>query len=154
MRDMRRAERAITDPAEIEAVVTEAQVCRLGLVDEGEPYIVPVCFGYRDGKVYVHSALEGRKLEVIRVSPRVCLEFEADCEPVPAKEACGWAMRYRSVIGWGMASLVEDRAVKAQALDVIMAHYGGPAVSRTSSALDRLAIIRIEIESWTGKRSG
>ena len=59
---MRRKDREITDRAEIEAILNEAMVCRIGLADDGEPYVVPVSFGYEDGSVYIHSAPEGKKI--------------------------------------------------------------------------------------------
>ena len=58
---MRRKDREITDRAEIEAILNEAMVCRIGLADGGEPYVVPLCFGYEDGSVYIHSAPEASK---------------------------------------------------------------------------------------------
>ena len=61
---MRRHEKAITDRAAIEAVIRRADVCRLGLSDAGHPYIVPVNFGYEDGVIFVHSAPEGRKIDI------------------------------------------------------------------------------------------
>ena len=63
---IRRKDKEITDSREIEAVIEKATVCRLGLVDRGEPYIVPVNFGYERNAIYFHSALEGRKVELIK----------------------------------------------------------------------------------------
>jgi nitroimidazol reductase NimA-like FMN-containing flavoprotein (pyridoxamine 5'-phosphate oxidase superfamily) len=53
---MRRAGKEITDRAGIDGILRDARVCRIGLPDEGRPYVVPVCFGYRDGALYFHSA--------------------------------------------------------------------------------------------------
>ena len=58
---MRRIDREITDFVEIESILNDASVCRIGLVDGSEPYIVPVCFGYSDGRIYIHSAIFGEK---------------------------------------------------------------------------------------------
>ena len=44
---MRRKDREITERAEIEAILREAQVCRIALADDDGPYIVPMSFGYR-----------------------------------------------------------------------------------------------------------
>jgi len=63
---MRRKEKEITDSAEIEQIIRKARVCRLGLVDDREPYVVPVCFGYEKNAFYFHCAPEGRKIELIK----------------------------------------------------------------------------------------
>jgi len=151
---MRRNDREITERAEIEAIIGRAQVCRLGLCAEGIPYIVPMCFGYREGHVYMHSAPEGRKLDMVARNDRVCVEFEADCELVPSDAPCRWSMRYRSVIGTGRARMVECLEEKQRAFDVIMSQYGGSGRGIGAEALARVAVIEVVVESLTGKASG
>ena len=60
---MRRSEREITDKAVIEEILSQASVCRLGFAFENIPYIVPVNYGYRENKIYIHSAPKGEKIE-------------------------------------------------------------------------------------------
>ena len=83
---MRRKDREITDRAEIEAILNEAMVCRIGLADGGEPYVVPLSFGYEDGSVYIHSAPEASKnlsgsLKTFR-SSRISSLMTFDTSPV------------------------------------------------------------------------
>ena len=75
---MRRKDKELTDSKEIEGIVKKATVCRLGLMDEDEAYIVPVNFGYEKNAIYFHSALKGRKIELIKKKEKVCFEIEAD----------------------------------------------------------------------------
>jgi len=63
---MRRREKQITDRSQIEAIIARSQVCRLALSDGGQPYIVPLCFGYRRSRLYFHSAAAGRKIDILR----------------------------------------------------------------------------------------
>jgi len=77
---MRRKDREITDNSEIEKIIGKAICCRIGLVDNDEPYIVPVCFGYERNTIYFHSALEGRKVELIKKNNKVCFEIDTDLE--------------------------------------------------------------------------
>ncbi len=84
-----------------------AEIMRLAFCDADEPYVVPVCFAYQDGVIFVHSAKEGRKLEIIRRSGKVC--FEVDTYKIVRKDVpCKWTIDYTSVIGLGDASLIED----------------------------------------------
>ncbi|MCK9590590.1 MAG: hypothetical protein M0Q91_01090 [Methanoregula sp.] len=49
---MRRTDREITDLNEIESILNNATVCRIGLANGSEPFIVLVCFGYLKGMIY------------------------------------------------------------------------------------------------------
>ena len=46
-------------------------VCRIGLADGSEPYIIPVCFGYLTGTIYLHSSLSGKKIAIIEKNPKM-----------------------------------------------------------------------------------
>ena len=152
--DMRKIDKEITDSELIEAVIQRCQVCRLGLSDDGTPYVVPVCFGYRDRTVFIHCATEGRKIDIIKRNNVVCVEFDIDYELVPGKQACGWSMKYRSVIAGGTASFIENPLEKQRAFDIIMAHYSADSFEYTDKKLALTAIITVTIEHMTGKQSG
>ena len=151
---MRRSDKEITDKSAIEAIIHKSLVCRLALSDGAKPYVVPLCFGYDDNCLYFHSAPEGRKIDMIRANSSVCFEFDANAEIVEGEEACYWGMRYQSVIGFGKAFLVEDIEEKRTALGIIMSHYSAPSLSFPEDVLRHIAVIRVEIESMTGKQSG
>lgn len=136
---------------EVEDVLRDAQVCRLGLAEANEPYVVPLVYGYEDGAVYFHSGLGGRKLDMIRRNNRVCLEFEADVELVPDEKACKWGVRYRSVIAFGHATIIDDPEEKVHGLSVMMRHYFGRSWDFPEQAVARTVVIRVDIESATLK---
>ena len=144
----------IKDRDEIEGIIRSAKVCRIGLVDDGEPYVVPVCFGYVDGVLYFHSATRGRKVEALRKNDAVCCEFDVDVEIVRNGDACNWSVRYRSAIGFGKAAIVEEPGEKRRALDVIVAHYGGKPQEYPEDTLQRTTVIKVQIDRMTGKTSG
>ncbi|MDP7078770.1 MAG: pyridoxamine 5'-phosphate oxidase family protein [Candidatus Undinarchaeales archaeon] len=150
---MRRADREVTDREEIDSILERATVCRLGMCADGKPYVVPLNFGHKDGRLYFHSATEGKKLDILRRNEKVCFEVDVDTEVIPAQSPCGWGMRYASVIGSGTASLVENLDEKRSALDIIMAHYDGQGADYPEPMLRKVTIIRVDIEHMTGKRS-
>ncbi len=150
---MRRKEKEITDKNEIESIIHKSQVCRLGFVDEGLPYIVPLCFGYRKNTLYFHSAKQGRKIEILRRNPQVCFEFDVDAHIHSGETACAWGMKYRSVIGFGRASFIDDPEEKRKALDIIMTQYADGTFEYSEKALGKALVIKVEIESMTGKKS-
>jgi nitroimidazol reductase NimA-like FMN-containing flavoprotein (pyridoxamine 5'-phosphate oxidase superfamily) len=143
-----------TDKNVIESIVRRATVCRIAMYDAGQPYIVPVSFGYRDGALYFHSSARGKKIDVLRKNNAVCVEFDVDHEVTKAEHPCQWGVRYRSVIGFGRAFFVEDEEEKAQALDAIVAHYGGEPQDYPPTTLEKTTVVRIEIQGATAKISG
>ena len=151
---MRRKDKAIDELAEIEQIVRRSLVCRLGLAEANRPYIVPLSFGFKDSTLYFHSAPEGKKIEILRKNSSVCFEFDLDHEVLVDEKACKWGMKYRSVIGFGKASFVEDLEDKRKGLDVIMEHYSGRSFQYPEPAVENTVVIKVEIESMTGKKAG
>ncbi len=151
---MRRSKQEITDTAEIESILDNALVIRLGLIDNGLPYIVPLCFGYKNNRLYFHSAHAGRKIAAIKENNSVCFEAEIGVEIVPADGACDWSVKYRSVIGFGKALPVDDPREKERALNAIMEHYSGKSDHDFPDVhVKAAAVYMIEIDFMTGKRS-
>ena len=105
---MRRKEKAVTDPAAIEAIIDDAQVCRLAMCDQTGPYVVPLCFGYRQGAFYFHSAVEGRKLDILDANPKACVELESEFSLKTGETPCKWGMGFHSVIAFGTVRRITD----------------------------------------------
>ena len=148
---MWRKDKEIRDIATIEDIIRKASVCRLGLCDNARPYVVPLCFGYKDKTLYFHCAREGKKLNILRKNNNICFE---DYELIKAKEACKCSIKYQSVIGFGKALLIEDVESKRNAFDIIMRNYSDGSFEYPVEAIKNTVIIRVEVESMTGKKSG
>ena len=78
------------DDTQIEDVLHEATVGRLGCHADGRTYVVPVTYAYDGIAIYAHSGA-GLKLRMMRKNPEVC--FEVDM----LENFANW----RSVIAWG-----------------------------------------------------
>ena len=150
---MRRKDREIAGLDRIEAVIRRATVCFLALCDGGQPYVVPLSFGHARGRLYFHSAAQGRKIDLIRRNPRVGFSLEAGHTVVEAENPCNWSLRYESVIGEGWAVMVDDPEEKRFALECILVHYGGTAQVIDDGRLAGTSVIRVDIAQMTGKRS-
>ena len=151
---MRRKEKEITDRATIESIILRSSVCRLALSEDSRPYIVPLCFGYKDNALYFHSARKGRKLDILKKNNKVCFEFDIDHEVVQAEDPCKWSMKYRSVIGYGKASLIDDPESKRSGLNSIVQHYAGSSLTYADAILKGTVLVKVEIESMRGRKSG
>jgi len=160
-RPMRRADKQLAERGRLEEILAQAPVCRLGLAEPGpqgaEPYVVPVFFAYRNGKIYVHSADEGRKIEALRRNPRVCVEVDEYRGVYPAEKPCGYSSLFRSVIGSGTAVFLEDPQAKREALDLLMEKYAGrrtgPGFEFSDATLQATAVLEIRLEQLSGKQS-
>ena len=75
-------------------------------------------------------------------------------EIVKAEDACHWSMKYRSVIGFGKAVFLEDLDEKRKVLNIIMSQYSDRSFQFNDAILKKMAVIKVEIESMTGKQSG
>ena len=151
---MRKVNQEIKDPDTIESILSGSTICRLAMVDRGEPYLLPFNYGYKDHSLYIHSAREGRKITILRHSPRVCFEIEDRVEIIEDEKACKWSTLYRSVIGYGEVSIVDDPAEKKTGLGVIMAQHGAPHLTEfTDKEVQNMVILKLKIFSVTGKQS-
>ena len=152
---MKRKEKEITDITQIEQIISKATVCRLAMSDNNKPYVVPISFGYENNTLYFHSAHEGKKIDILKKNSQVCFELDIYEEFVPGEIACKGTMKFKSVIGYGKASIINADQQKRQALDFIMKQYSDADEFQYSdkSVADCL-IIKVDIESMTGKVSG
>jgi len=93
--------------------------------------------------------------DIIKYNNKVCFEIDADNEIVKAEEQpCRWSAKYRSIIGFGTASIIEDAHEKSAALNIIIEHYGGNRYDFSEEELEKVCIIKIQIDSMTGKKAG
>ena len=155
MQGMTKRERQITDRARILEILDAAKVLHLGLAVDNEPYVVPMNYGYthENGKLvlYLHSALRGKKLDMIRANPKVFFELETDRMPFEGKVACQYGMAYSSVMGRGTARVVEDVEEKKRAMSVLMKTQTGKDFSFEDRLVSIVAVIRIDVSEYTAK---
>ncbi len=151
---MRRKDKEISDIAEIHDILKNAMVCRIAMIDDGCPYLVPMCFAYHDNAIYLHSALKGKKIEALTRNPEVCFEVDALFETIESEAPCDWSMRYQSIIGFGRAAFIKMPEEKRNALDIIFHRYADNHGTFSDDKVRATAIIRIDIQRMTGKASG
>jgi nitroimidazol reductase NimA-like FMN-containing flavoprotein (pyridoxamine 5'-phosphate oxidase superfamily) len=64
----------LTEDQAIE-LIRAGKIGRLGCVDEDGPYVVPINYLLEGGEIYSH-ALPGKKINAMRIDPRVCLQVD------------------------------------------------------------------------------
>jgi nitroimidazol reductase NimA-like FMN-containing flavoprotein (pyridoxamine 5'-phosphate oxidase superfamily) len=148
---MRRVENRLSEAEALE-IVSQGEFATLSLVDsEGNPYGVPISYALTGNTIYIHGAREGHKISLLTHNREVCLTVVGANQ----LESANFTTRYCSAIVYGTASLVEERVEKIAALHLIVAKYS-PAYKKEgeeaiAKAVDKTAIIKIEIRAITGK---
>jgi nitroimidazol reductase NimA-like FMN-containing flavoprotein (pyridoxamine 5'-phosphate oxidase superfamily) len=151
---MRRKEKEIKSKSEIESIINSGQVCRVAFSLNDEPYIVPMYYGFKDNFLFFHSAKQGKKIDIIKKNNRVCFEIDMNHHIVNTGVPCNWKNSYSCVIGFGKAKLIENFSEKVKALNDIIDHYSpGTIYEFPKENVLKTAIIKIEIEEITGKKS-
>ena len=155
MQGMTKRELQITDPEQIETILDTARVLHLGLAVDNEPYVVPMNYGYtmEDGKltVYLHSALRGKKIDMILANPKVFFEMDCDLRPFEGKVPCQYGMAYSSLMGRGEARLVENMEEKKKAMSLLMKTQTEKDFSFDDKLVSIVAVIRIDVTEYTAK---
>ncbi len=150
---MRRREKEITDPAELRRILGAARVLRLARCDGDRPYLVPLSFALDGDDLVLHSAREGRKLDVLRRNPAVCFEVEEGVALRPAATACETGFDFRTVIGSGEVELVDDPEERRRLLALFGPRYGIRDDTLPDHELARTCVLRVRVRELTGKRS-
>ncbi len=151
---MRKTNQEITDKSVLDEILTNSKICRLGMIDNRLPYVLPFNFGYHENCIYIHSAPEGKKIDILKKNPLVCFEVEQQADIVEDEIACKWSTLYRSVVGYGNVQLVTEFEAKKRGLEIIMTQheYKGKMEFETKE-VEFIVILKLQIESMTGKQS-
>lgn len=148
--EMRRSDRQL--PVEVaHALLERGEICQLAMVDKGEPYLVTLNYGFREGTLYFHAARQGRKMDILADGSRVCFTVVPRHELVVAEKGCDYSMKYESVVGWGSVRFLEDPEAKHCALGIIMAQYAPGEFSFPEGSVAATAVFAVDIEEMTAK---
>ena len=153
---MRNKKREVTDINEIFDILSRCDTVRIGIQGESCPYIVPItpAVEMAEGKavVYFHCAKEGRKIDLLRANPNVCVE--GDIFIKTEKIAHGITTRYESVIGFGRCEFLEDEGEIVRALRLLVEQYGYPDYPLADcKSLSHVLVGKIVLDEITGKRN-
>ena len=152
---MNRKDREVSDVSDVISILKRCNTIRLGLINHGKPYVVPVSFGLDivDDKVvvYFHGAITGLKVDCIAQNEHICIE--ADIFYKVETTETGITARYESVIGTGIVSKV-DGEEKLYGLKKLLEHYGYHDYPIDHcKGLGHTAVYKIVLSKLTGKRN-
>jgi nitroimidazol reductase NimA-like FMN-containing flavoprotein (pyridoxamine 5'-phosphate oxidase superfamily) len=160
-RHPRRAERS-RDEDWIRALLHRGEAAVFSAVLNRRPFCLPRLYVFDEEReaVYVHGAYGGVTGKVLNQNgdgvPMAMTIYEMG-RLLPADEAVEFGVEYRSVVLTGKAVQVTDREEALHGLQLFMAKYaphlkaGEDYAPIAPEELIRTSVVRLDIESWSGK---
>ena len=151
----RRRDRGSYDRAVIDAILDEALLAHLGIVQRGQPFVIPTLHARCGDVVYLHGSAAGRTLRALAGGTPACVTVSLIDGLVLARSAMHHSANYRSVVLLGTARSVEDPEHKRAAFRAIVEHVvpgRWPDVRPPSeSELKATAVVAMAIDEASAK---
>ena len=155
MAGITKRETQVIDENQIKYILDTAKVLNLGLAVDNMPYVVPMNYGYtmEEGKLvlYLHSAVKGNKLDMIRVNPNVYFSMDCDHKRFEGEKPCQYGLAYAAMMGRGTAVIVEDVEEKKRAMSILMKTQTQKDFTFEDRLVTIVAVIRIDVAEYTAK---
>lgn len=113
------AKRAVYDFETIAKILDDTFLCHIGFVIDGQPFVIPTCYGRKDNQIFFHGAKGSRMLKHIKTGPDICITVSLLDGIVLARSAFHHSINYRSVVMFGKAIEITDAGEKINALEII-----------------------------------
>lgn len=148
----------ITDQSDIAQIIRSCQICFVGIIEEdGSPYVIPMNFGYVDGKIILHSDSHGKHVRLLEKDSRVCVTFSTDNNRIYFQHpdvACSYSMQSKSVLCKGEIRFIEDLDEKDRLMKQFMKHYTDREFKISVPAIRNVKVWLLEPETITAKSFG
>jgi hypothetical protein len=155
---LRHAERAV--PEEAAVILAAGLVAHVGFVADGLPHVIPMSYHYHQSEpdvLYLHGAAASRLFKTLLEGSQACVSVTLLDGVIFSKTAKYHSQNYRSVVCYGRARLVEERALKAKMYEAMISRYtpgriaGRDYLSATDSDVDASVVLAFHIERWSAK---
>jgi nitroimidazol reductase NimA-like FMN-containing flavoprotein (pyridoxamine 5'-phosphate oxidase superfamily) len=138
---------------EMERVLTQEQIGYLGLSLHGQPYVIPLTYGYVAGRILFHCALAGKKLDYIRANPQVCFTVARQFgEVVPHPQGADCHVNSDSVICQGIARIIDGVEERRKTLDAFNRCLQPNAKDINIEDVSNCYAVEIRIIEMTGRQ--
>lgn len=151
-REMRRFKQKLTSE-ECEKILEHGKTGVLAVIgDDGYPYTVPINYYYTSGRIYLHCAKAGHKLDAIKNEPKVSF-CVVDRDDIFQEK---YTTLYRSVVVFGKAEILTDESEMRTSVTALAEKYCPDFLDGIPTEVERefdiLCMIKINIEHMSGKQ--
>lgn len=150
-REMRRKDRELRNDAIIEILKNNEYGILSTISENGYPYGVPLSYIYMNDSIYFHSALDGHKLDNIKISDKVSFCVVGETSVVPDE----FTTNYESVIIFGKAKEIFDDEKTSVLLEILKKYskeYIEKGTIYIEKAGQRTKVFKININHISGKK--
>jgi len=137
---------------EMEKLLTEERVGYLGMSAEGKPYVIPLTYGYSEGKIIFHCARKGTKLNILQKNPNVCFTVSRHFgEMVSHPQGAECHINSDSVICYGKARIIDSLDERCKVLNIFNRCLQPQAREITREEVRHCHAVEIVIDEMTGR---
>lgn len=152
-------QRAHYDRDTVHAILDAGMLAHVGFVSDGQPFVIPMLYARDGDALLLHGSIASRLMNRLGEGIAACISVTHVDGLVLARSHFDHSMNYRSVVAFGRAILIEDTAVKADAMTrFVDALIPGRAAESRPADRNELAathVLRFAIEDASAKiRSG
>lgn len=141
---------------EINEIIRSCKTCYLAMSLDGQPYVLPMNFGYDGQFVILHSAMHGRMWETLQANPKVSINWTLGEELAwqDIQVGCSYRVKSASVVVEGHAEIVDDYEEKYQCMLKTMAQYSDRPFKFNPPSIRNVGVIKVHIRHISGRRFG
>jgi len=143
------------DKDTIYRILDEGLVCHVGLVEDGQPVVIPMNYARRDDTVILHGAPASRLVKYVQAGRPVCVTVTLLDGLVVARSVYHHSMNYRSAVVFGRGRLIDAEQEKLAALEVLTEHIlpgrWQDARRPNRQELDATSVVSVAIETASAK---
>lgn len=148
-------EKARYEKDTVHAVLDAGLVAAVGFVQDGAPVVVPMIYGREGETLFLHGARKARVVRLLEQTEQACINVTLLDGLVFARSAFNSSLNYRSVTVFGTPTLIDGKAEKLHALQVISEHTLPGRWAELRASLDKeikmTGVIAVTIESASAK---
>ncbi|MBP0020729.1 MAG: pyridoxamine 5'-phosphate oxidase family protein [Cyanobacteria bacterium SBLK] len=110
------------DRETIYQILDEGLICHTGFIVNGQTFVIPTAYGRINDRLYIHGSPASRLIKTLKEGVEICVTVTLLDGLVLARSAYHHSMNYRSVMAFGIATVVENEAEKLAALQAFTEH--------------------------------
>lgn len=149
--------RSLDNQRDILEIIEKCDVCYVSMVDkDNKPYLIPMNFGFSENTILLHCAKHGKKIDILKNNPEVCILFTTDHLMHWQNEdvACSWSMKYRSVLTYGSVDFIDDINEKEAILHQFMKNYSTRSFKFGKPSLEEVQVLKVDVIRFEGRAYG
>jgi len=148
----------VTGKENIMAILDKCTSCRIAMVNEEKPYILPMVYGYDwsgdELLLFIHCGLSGTKNRALEENPFVCFEMDVEGRLMGVgRPAHLHSREFESVIGEGSVTFAQTEEEKRAGFSHIMKRQTGKSDWDIPSAyLATAEVLTVHVTSLRASR--